>query len=100
MKLNAYTIHDSAPQVYNRPLFAQSDAEAMRTFDDECVRDGSPIAAHPEHYSMWRIGTFDQTTGNLHEENPTCLAKAIDRISAQQRIEPGSLKDVSAGGTS
>ncbi len=86
MKLNSYIIFDSAPCVYHPPIFMQSDAEAMRFFDDQCVRAESPIAAHPEHYTLFRNGTFDQQTGKLAAETPTSLATATARVAAQQTI--------------
>lgn len=93
MKLNSYTIFDSAPAVYHPPLFMQSDAEALRFFDDQCIKQGSPIANHPEHYTLFRNGVFDQNTGKLTTEEPTSLATATARVAAQQKIQPDLLKN-------
>ena len=99
MKINVYTIHDSAPNVFNRPFYCQSDAEALRMFDDMAVDAEHPIGQHPEHYTLFRIGTYEQNTGELAPEKVTSIATATARAAAQQRIEPGELKTISAGGT-
>ena len=54
MKLNAYTVFDKAAGAYTRPFFMQSDAQAIRAFGDDAVRADSPVAAHPEDYSLAR----------------------------------------------
>ena len=97
MNLNAYTLFDSAPITYNRPFFCQSDAEALRHFDDLCADAESLISRHPEHFYLYRTGTFDQNTGAINGEQIQCLATAVDRIAAQRVIEPGSLKESPGG---
>lgn len=104
MKLNAYTIFDSAPAIFNRPFFAQSDAEALRFFDDMVANAEHPIGQHPEHYTLFRIGTYEQNDGKLYPEDPSSLATATARKAAQQQIDPDSLTDenilkLSPGGT-
>ena len=80
MRFNMYTIYDSCAQVYQRPFAAQSDGEAMREFGDIANGNDHPISRHPEHYSIWRIGTFSGSDGELGYETKECLAHAIDLL--------------------
>ena len=38
------------------------------------------LSKNPQDYSLWRIGTFETTTGELHPEEPTCIAKAHEHV--------------------
>ena len=50
MRLNAYTIFDTASGVFDRPFFIQSDGAAMRAFGDLCVSADHPIGQHPTEH--------------------------------------------------
>jgi hypothetical protein len=44
------------------------------------ANEETQIAKNPEDYSLWRIGTFETTTGELTPEEPTCIAKAHEHV--------------------
>ncbi len=67
MKLNLYTIYDTAAAYYKNPWCANTDEEAMREFADIFNGD-NPIARHPEHYYLMRMGTFDTETGTMIQD--------------------------------
>ncbi len=94
MKLNAYSIFDIASGVYNRPIFAQRDAQAIRMFGDETIRAESEINNHPEDYSLHKIGSYDDNKGKLEGHPPECLTTALEMVSRSREIEPHSLKEV------
>lgn len=83
MRYNIYTIFDSCAQVYQRPFVAQSDGEALRSFGDIAGDKEHPIGQHPEHYSIWRNGTFSGADGSIKSEEKECLAHAIDLLAEQ-----------------
>lgn len=62
MKLNAYCIYDTATAAYMRPVFMQSDGQAIRTFIDIATSADSDIGKHPEDYSLVRIGIWWDST--------------------------------------
>lgn len=67
MKLKIFSIHDSAAKVYARPFLFSTSAEAMRMFETQ-VNDkekGGLIAAHPDQFTLYQIGEYDDTTGKL-----------------------------------
>ncbi len=75
MKLNLYTIYDSAAAYYKNPFALQTDAQAKREFTDIFEGD-NPIAKHPEHYYLLNIGTFDNSSAQItqnHDDIKTLL---------------------------
>ncbi len=103
MKLNIYSIFDTASALYLRPLFAQSDGQALRSFSDVAVDTDHEIGSHPEDYSLFRLGIFDDNSGKITNENNECLSTALEAV-ARARNKNGDqfeLLDVtqSPGGT-
>lgn len=81
MKLNAYSIYDTASGAYTRPFFLQSDAQALRTFKDVCNDSEHEIGKHPEDYTLFRIGIFDDNRAELIKETPEALATALEMVA-------------------
>lgn len=79
MLLRAFTVYDSKVDGYLRPFFMQTPAEAMRAFKDT-VNDGqSPISKHPEDYTLFEVGTFDESTGRIEPlDAPLGLGLALN----------------------
>lgn len=89
MKLNAYTIYDVASGVYMRPFFSQADGQALRGFKDIATDADHEIGKHPEDYTLFRIGTFNDTTGKMAGEELEKLATGLEMVS-QDRNSPGN----------
>ncbi len=87
MKFNMYSIFDTASGLYSRPFFTQSDGEAMRSFSDIAVDKEHPIGVHPEDYTLFRIGGFNDTTGLVNNEANESLCTALERVSAAKAVE-------------
>ena len=82
MRLNIYTIFDSASGAYMRPFYAQSDGQALRSFTDIAQDADHEIGRHPEDYSLYRIGTYDDNKGELHPEDKECMATALEVVAS------------------
>ena len=92
MKLNAYTIYDVASGIYMRPFFSQADGQAVRGFKDIATDAEHEIGKHPEDYTLFRIGSFNDTTGKMEGEPPEKLmtgleAVAFDRNPTQEKLK-------------
>ena len=94
MKLNAYTIYDVASGVYMRPFFSQADGQAVRGFKDIATDADHEIGKHPEDYTLYRIGAFNDTTGKMEGEEMEKLTTGLECVHAAREIEPGTLKEV------
>lgn len=78
MQLRAFTVYDSKVEAYLRPFFMHTDAEAIRAFKDT-VNDGqSPFCKHPEDFTLFAIGHFDESDGHLASTVPVSLGLAMN----------------------
>jgi hypothetical protein len=94
MKLNSYSIYDSAAKAYAQPFFVQNDAIALRMFMNMVnSEEANEIKHHPEQFTLFKIGTFDDQCGSLKPmETPVPLSKAIelqqiDKATAQKQMD-------------
>ena len=94
MRVFAYAVFDTASGVYDRPFFMHSDGVAMRSFGDAVVGNDSVVGKHPEDFTLFRIGEFDDNKGILKGESPVCLCTALEMVAESRKIAPGSLKSV------
>ena len=79
MIFHIFSIYDSKAEAYNTPLYLAAKGQAVRAFDDQVNKEGSEIGNHPEDYTLFCLGTFDDSTGQ-HEpyETPQSLGVAIE----------------------
>ena len=92
MKKQIYAIFDTASGVYV-PTFADADGIVTREFQDLCNNPESPYGQHPEDYSIFRLGVFDDQTGKLDDENNTCLATGLELVALTKQ-GPTAIKEV------
>lgn len=84
MLLKAYTVYDMKVEAYMRPWYCLTNGEAVRTFTDAVNDPGSAFNRHPGDFTLYGIGTFDDTLGVLDSaphENLGCASMYI--IEAQ-----------------
>lgn len=77
MKLNMYAIYDKVAQAYKQPLILQHRDEIVirmmrNTLADE--REGTEFKNNPLDFAIYRIGSFDDNTGQVEQD----LAKIVD----------------------
>ncbi len=86
MKLNLYTIYDTCAAYYKNPWCANTDEQAMREFAD--IFDGdNPIAKHPEHYYLLRLGTFNNDTAKIIQDHGRVktLLTGLEALAAKNK---------------
>ncbi len=84
MKVQCYAIFDTCSGIYEKPFFSTTDDLVKREFQDIATSEDHRINKHPEHYSLWRLGMFDDNTGKLTDEKNECLWQAVEAISQSQ----------------
>ncbi len=89
-----YSIFDEAAQAHLPPFFLPTDAMAKRTFGD-CINDAKhAFAQHPDHYTLFDHGTFDNITGEiLSHENMVSLGNGIIFKSHELQFELANITD-------
>lgn len=65
MILHAYSVYDLKGAAFAAPFFMHTDAIAIRMFSDTVADPSHPIARHPEDYQLYRLGDFDDATGQI-----------------------------------
>lgn len=83
-----FTFHDSKAQAYLPPFFLHQDGMALRTFSDLVAEKEHPFARHPEDYTLFKIGEFDDSTGKITVITPISLANGVELLKP---VEPGDL---------
>jgi hypothetical protein len=63
MKL--FTIRDHKAEFFHNPQAFRTVSEALRQFESEAKNENSMINKHPEDYTLYEIGEFNQDTGHL-----------------------------------
>lgn len=58
-----FTIYDSKALAFLPPFFLNEKGQAARTFADCCNSTDHQFGAHPEDYTLFYIGTFDNESG-------------------------------------
>lgn len=60
-----YVVYDSKSETYTHPTVNPARGQAIRSFADAVNGDpsSSVLASHPEDFTLFEIGTFDNQTG-------------------------------------
>lgn len=63
-----FSVYDVKTGFYDRPFCSSTRGEALRAFGDIAKDKAHPIGAHPEDYSLFDLGHFDNLTGTFRCE--------------------------------
>lgn len=77
MKLYVYSIFDSAVKAYARPFFIESDAAAVRAFQDLVNKEATTTFKHPDNFTLMHIGSYDDLLGLLESTAPRSLGNGL-----------------------
>ncbi len=87
MKVQCYAIFDSCSGMYEKPFFSTADDLVRREFQDVATSADHLISKHPEHFSLWRLGVFNNENGDIQNEANECLWTAIEAVSQSQKVD-------------
>lgn len=73
-----YAIHDITAEIYTTPFYAVNDATAARIFANARSTPGTSIFDNPEDFRLYRIGSYDEQTGNIIPEPFELICRASD----------------------
>lgn len=82
MKMVVMAIRDAKVGAFMRPFFVQAVGQGLRSFTDEVnqKRDDNVMFHHPEDFSLWEFGVYDDAVAPHFEVKPVpvVVAKAVD----------------------
>ncbi len=76
-----YTIFDSKAEIYNLPFYFINDGQATRQFSDAVQNPETPFGKHPEDYTLFRIGLYEDTTAQFESTTPISLGVGIEFVN-------------------
>lgn len=77
-----FAVRDAKSAVFLMPQVYINEATAIRAFQDGCSEPKSAWAKHPEDFTLFLLGTYDESTGLLTPAvQPVSLACALDFVS-------------------
>ena len=97
MRLNVYSIFDTATGAYMRPFFLQSDGQAMRLFCDIAMDAEHEVGKHPEDYHLARLGVWNDQDAQYSPEKVSTLITGLQAVAASRQVPPGQV-DIEDGG--
>lgn len=82
MDYSIYCVRDEKLDLnrYGALICQENDATAMRSFAHECMKEDSLWHSHPSDYSLWRLGTYDMSVGEIIPNSPEKICEATDFV--------------------
>ena len=79
MVYNVYSVLD-VNVGYGVPIVQDNDAVAMRSFENGCMDKSSVWHTHSADFSLFCIGTFDTSSGEISSCAPRKICSAYDFV--------------------
>ena len=73
-------------------FFLTADGEACRMFQDMVANAETPYGKHPADFTLMRLGTWDDQTGEYFSEIISKLFTGLEAVSANRKVDPGQLE--------
>lgn len=75
-------VRDRAADAFGQPMFVASKGGAIRSFSDEINRKepNNSLAAHPEDFDLYELGTFDDSNAKFECASPRQIAVGKDLV--------------------
>lgn len=86
MRLHIYSVFDTASGTFQRPIFAISDGQMIRSFVDISVAADHPVGQHPEDYALYKIGEFDDENGVIKPVDRVVLITGIEAVARARSL--------------
>lgn len=84
MILNMFTVYDIKAEAYLSPFYTATKGQAIRSFSDTCQEKGHQFNAHPEDFTMFHLGTYDNSDCTFEIlPTPVPIGKAIEFIQTE-----------------
>lgn len=85
--MKVFSVYDSKGEVYSKPIVEINAGTALRSFADAAgaVNQDNAISQHPEDYTLFELGRWDDETGNvtMHEAKVS-LGVAIEFVKDEE----------------
>lgn len=86
MKLNLYAVFDRASGVYDGPIPGQADGTMIRQFTDMCCNPEHQIGKHPDDYTLFKVGVWNDGTGELEDVVNEKLINGLEAVASRNNV--------------
>lgn len=86
MKKSMFSVYDIKAKTYCAPFIATNNAVAIRDFSHAANHPDTPVSQYPSDYILYKIGDFNDETGELMSSLPHNLGRASDYIVAKNTL--------------
>lgn len=86
MTTHMFAVYDSKAEQYLAPFQANTPGIAERMFADMVNHDGHQFNRHPADYTLYRIGSWEQTTGELKSLEVSVIANGLQLVESAPQI--------------
>lgn len=92
MILQMFAVLDSKAGFFGNPWFEQKEASAIRNFSDAVNDSSNPNNMwnkHPEDFSLYLLGQFDNNSGEVIPSLPKSLvtASALHKLKSEEIVQ-------------
>ena len=78
------SVYDAKAETFAPPVAAVALGEAVRSFEDAVNDPQCPFNKHPEDYTLFHLGEFDDSAAAFHlKEAPVSLGVALQFVKAK-----------------
>lgn len=76
--LQIFAVFDKKAVAFANPFFYHQKGQALRGFEDAVNDPQSPLSKHPEDFSLWHIGEWNDITGVITSlQTPVHVEEAL-----------------------
>lgn len=75
-----FAVYDSKAEAYTPPFFQHQEAMALRTFTDCCNDKEHTFGKHPEDYTLFNLGKYDDSNGTIIQDKIISVANGLTII--------------------
>jgi len=85
---NLYSVRDLIAELYSMPFMAATDTAATRMIHTAVMKGDGAIAQFPEHFNLFKIGSFNDSTGELAGQVPDLVAQGSNLANQIKASHP------------
>ena len=88
MKQIYFAVYDSAAAYFLNPFPSPTEEAAHREFAKAVLNPETPIHHNPEHFKLFRLGSWNNNTGQFDDEDNKLVADALAVVAQSKREIP------------
>lgn len=87
MKTKVYSIYDQKAGIYNKPFYMINEQVATRSCIDLLDDPSTDLAKHPEDFTLYELGDYDDTSCTFELHEPALLVHKLHELKHSVTIK-------------